>query len=126
MPLDRGQRLAHHIVGIIVELLLIQPVRAEANLQHRHGRRVVLNNDRRLDAGWHQSADRIGPGIDLGNRQVYVDVGLEEYLLDSDALKQLALHVADVANVGAVRIFAIGGNALFHFLRRQPGILPNH
>jgi hypothetical protein len=56
-----------------------------------------------LDACWHQGAERIGSGIDLGNRQVYVDVGLEEYLLDRDALKRLALHVADVANVGAVR-----------------------
>jgi hypothetical protein len=39
--------------------------------------------------------------------------------LDRDAGQSLAFYVADIADVGADRIFAISGDALFHFLRRQ-------
>lgn len=46
-------------------------------------------------------------------------------LLDSDTRRRPALDIADVANRGADRVFAIGRNSLFHFPRCQPGILPN-
>src|SRR5439155_11526359 len=53
-------------------------------------------------------------------------IRLEKNFLDRDARQSLAFYVADIADVGADRIFAISADALFHFLRRQPSILPDH
>ena len=55
----RGKLLAQAVEPVVIELLLTEAVGGEAELQHRHGRGVVLHYDRRLDAGRHDSADQI-------------------------------------------------------------------
>ena len=50
---DRGERLANPVQRIVIKLLLVQRVGRQAELQDGHARRVVLDDDRRLDAGRH-------------------------------------------------------------------------
>jgi len=61
---------------------------------------------------------------DLGDRQIHVDLGLEE--IDRDPRQRLALDVKDVADFRGDRVLAIVGDALLHLLRGQAGVLPNH
>ena len=90
--MDRRQALAQPVDAVVVELLLVEFVRAQADLQHRHARGVVLDDDRRLDARRHDAAHRIGAGHDLRDREVEIDVRLEEYLLDRNAVERLRLR----------------------------------
>src|SRR6267154_2725069 len=62
---DRRQPLAESVVPVIVELLLVEGVRAEADLQHRDAGGVVLHHERRLDPGRQQHANIIGGRDDL-------------------------------------------------------------
>ncbi len=125
-PVNGRQPLPQIVDAVIIELLLVEIVRAEAELQDRDARRVVLHDDRRLDAGRQQRADRIGRRDDLRDREVEIDVGLEVDLLDRDAVERLRLDVANVADVGADRVLAVGGDPRLHLGRREPGFLPDH
>ena len=123
---DGGELLAHAVDAVVVELLLVQRVGGEADLQHRHARGVELHDDGRLDAGWHQGADRVGPRHDLGDREVEIDVGLEVDLLHREAGHGLGLDVLDAADVGRDGVLAVGGDALLHLGRAEPGVAPDH
>ena len=123
---DRRQLLAETVDAVIVELLLVERVGAQADLQHRHAGGVVLHDDRRLDARRHQHADVIRRRDDLRDRQIEIDVGLKIDLLDRDAVERLRLDVLDPVDAGADRIFAVGGDALLHLRRAEPGVLPDH
>ncbi|HJY52051.1 MAG TPA: efflux RND transporter permease subunit, partial [Stellaceae bacterium] len=67
---DRRQMLSEIVQPVIIELLLVESVRAQADLQHRNAGCVVLHHDRRLDAGRQQGADRVGGRHDLRDRQI--------------------------------------------------------
>ncbi len=123
---NRRQLLAHPVDAIVVELLLVQGIRAQADLQHRHARGVELHHDRRLDAGRHQRTDGIGRCDDLRDREVEIDVRLEVDLLHRQTGHGLRFDVLDAADAGADRILAVGGDALLHLGRAQPGIAPDH
>ncbi len=123
---DRRQLLADAVDAVIVELLLAQRVRAQADLQHGHAGGVELHHDRRLDAGRHQRADRVGGRDDLRDRKVEIDVGLEVDLLHRQAGHGLRFDVPDAVDVGGDRILAVGGDALLHLRRAQAGIAPDH
>ena len=123
---DRRQLLAQAIDAVIVKLLLVERVRGQRELQHRHAGGVELHDDRRLDAGRHQRADSVGRGNDLRDGKVEIDVGLEVDLLHRDAVERLRLHVLDAGDVRADRVLAVGRDALLHLRRRQPGVAPDH
>src|SRR5215475_11335961 len=63
--------------------------------------------------------------IDLAIAQIDVHIGLEEDLGDGDALQRLGRHVADVVDVRADGVLAIGRDALIHLPRRQVRVLPD-
>src|SRR6516225_12246692 len=48
--LDRRKLLAQIVEAIVIELLLAETVGAEAELQYRNARGIILHHDRRLDA----------------------------------------------------------------------------
>ena len=120
---DRRQLLAHAVDAVIVELLLVQAVGAEAELKHRHARRVELHDDRRLNSGRHQRADCIGRRDDLRDREVEIHVRLEIDLLNRQSVERLRLDILDAVDVGADRILAVGGDALLHLRRAEAGVL---
>ena len=118
--------LAQPVDPVIIELRFAQPVRAEADLHDRNGRRAVLYNHRRLNAGRHQRADRIGGRDNLRDREVEIDVRLEIDLLHRDAVDGFGLDVPDAVDVGADRVLAVGSDALLHLGRVETGVLPDH
>ena len=123
---NRRQLLAHAVDAVVVELLLVEPVGAEADLQHRHARGVELHDDRRLDAGRHQGANGVGRRDDLRDREVEIDVRLEVDLLDRQAVQGLRFDVLDAVDVGADRVLAVGRDALLHLRRAEAGVAPDH
>ena len=125
-PMNWSELLAQVVDPVIVELLFIEPIGAQAELQDRNARGIVRHHGRRLYAGRHQGADRICRRDDLGDREIEVDVRLEIDLLDRDAVECLRLHIFDAVDVRADRVLAIGGDALFHLRRAQAGVLPDH
>ena len=122
---NRRQLLPDAIDAEIVELLLVQAVRIQAELQDRNARCIELHDDRRLDAGRHQGANGIRGGDDLRDGEVEIDVRLEVDLLDRQTVKGLRFHVLDAVDVGADGILAVGADALFHFRRGEAGVLPD-
>ena len=122
----RRELLADAVDAVIVELLLVERVGAQADLQHRHAGSIELHHDRRLDARRHQRADGIGRRDDLRNREIEIDVGLEVDLLHRQAGHGLRFDVLDAVDVGADRILAVGGDALLHLGRAQARIAPDH
>ena len=63
--MNRRELLAQPVDAIVVELLLVERVGGKPDLQHRNARRIVLDDDRRLDAGGQQHADEVRGGDDL-------------------------------------------------------------
>ena len=100
---DRRQLLAHAIDAVVVELLLVEIVGAQADLQDRNARGIELHDDRRLDSGRHQRADCVRRRDDLRDREVEIDVRLEVDLLDRQTVQGLRLHVLDAVDVRADR-----------------------
>lgn len=118
--------LADAVDAVVVELLFIQRVRAERDLQDRHARGIELHDDRRLDAGGHQRADRVGRRDDLRDGEVEVYVLLEVDLLHRQARQGLGFDVADAVHVGADGVLAVGRDPLLHLRRAEAGVAPDH
>src|SRR4029077_10107599 len=78
----RRQLLAQAINAVVVKLLLVEIVRGERELQHRHAGSVELHDDWRLDTRRHEGTDGIRRRDDLRDGEVEIDVWLEVDLLD--------------------------------------------
>src|SRR6185369_9541400 len=122
---DRRQPLAESVVPVIVELLLVERIRTEADLEHRDAGGVILHDERRLDPGRHQHANIIGRIDDLRDREIYTDVRLKIDLLDRDAVQRLRFDVLDPTDGGAHSVFAVSGDALLHLRCAETGVLPD-
>ena len=93
-----GQRRADEVLAEVEQLLLGQLRAGQRQLQDRHGRGVVVEDQRRRDAGRHLLQHRLRERGDLGGGGADVDAGLEEDLDDADAGQRLALDVLDVVD----------------------------
>ena len=58
-PVNGCQSLPQPVYAVIIELLFVERVGAQADLQDRHAGRIVLHHDRGLDARRHERPDRI-------------------------------------------------------------------
>ena len=72
---NRRQLLPNPVDTEIIELLLVQAVRIEAELQHGNARRIELHDDGRLNARRHQGANGVGGGDDLRDSEVELTSG---------------------------------------------------
>ena len=118
--MNRRELLAHAVDAVVVELLLVEGVGAQADLKNRHTRGVVLHDDRRLDAGRHQGADGVRAATICAIARSMIDVGLEIDLLNREAVQRLRLDILDAVDVGADRVLAVGGDPLLHLRRVRP------
>ena len=96
MPLIGGELLAHSINAVVIELGAVERVQL-GDLEDRHARCVIADDDRRLDACRHQRADGVRGRNDLGDRQIDVDVRLEVKFLNGHAVERLRLDILDAA-----------------------------
>ena len=109
----------------IEELGLRERVARQGELDDRHARGVVDENDRRGDARGKLFQDGLRDRRDLRLRGVDVDVRLEEDLDDADAGQRLRLDMLDVVDGGRQRALVGRDDAAGHVVRRQAGIAPD-
>jgi len=75
--------------------------------------------------GRQQHADEIRRRNDLRDRDIEAHVRLKIDPLDRDPIQRWGLDILDPVGAGANRILAVGGDALLHFRRVEPGVLPD-
>ena len=123
--LHGGELGADEILPQVVEFLLAQRGTAQAQLQNRHAGGVVFQNVRRKDSRRQHAQDGLNDRGDLRDRQLDVDIRMEENLDHRDAVVRLRFDVLDVVDRGGHGAFGDGDDALFHFVRRESGIGPD-
>ena len=98
--LHRGQLRANEVRAEVVQLLLGQAGPGEPELQHRHARRTVLNDQGRVGALRILPQRRLRDRGDLRDGLRDVDVGVEIYLDHRDAVQRLRLGMLNVIDRG--------------------------
>ena len=122
--LHRDEADADLVHAGVKDFLLGQPLAADAILQDRNGRGVVLNDQRRGRPGRHRAQDGLRDGGDLRHARVHGCPLAEEHLDDADAVVGGGLDVLDVVDRGRQRALMVVHHALFDFLRAQAGVTP--
>src|SRR5262249_12000856 len=88
--------------------------------------RVVVDDAGRTDSGWQDIFDRLADRGELRDRKSGIRTGLEIEFQETDAVVRDRLDVIDPVDRGGSRALADVDDALFHFLRRQSGVVPHH
>ena len=96
----------------------------KAQLQDRHGGGVVIQDQRRSDAGRHLLQHRLGDRGHLGGGGADIHIGMEEYLDDADAGQRLAFDMVDVVHRQRKLALIIIDDAARHIVGRQAAIGP--
>ena len=120
------QRRAHRVDPQVKQRLLRHALPRHRELQDRHRRRVVIEDQRRRDAGRHLAHHHLGYGGDLGIGHGNVDARLEKNLDDANAGIGIGLDMLDVVDGGGQRALVQRTDTSGHLLRRQAGVLPGH
>ena len=121
----RCDRLAHAIDAVIVELRFAQGLAAQRELQDRHARRVVADDERRLRARRHAAQDRLRHRRDLRDRGIDAHIWLKENANDRDTRQCLRLDVLYVIDRGRDGVLAEGRDLLRHLIGGEPTVLPD-
>ncbi len=120
----RRQHRAHEVLRGVQHLLLGQRRRRGRQLQDRHGRGVVVQDQRRGDARRQLLQHRLRIGGHLGGRRADVDARLEVDLHDAHAGQRGAFQVVDAVDDGGEVAFVGRDDAARHLVRRQAGVGP--
>ena len=103
-----------------------QGIAVETQLKNRNTRRIVLDNERREDAGWHGAKQRLADSDNLRDGKVDVDPWLQIDANQADPIVRGGLHVLYVVYGGRHRALRNSENALRHVIRAHALIRPNH
>ena len=122
----RGELGAQDVVAEIEYLLLGYRLARERQLQDRHARGVIGQNERRGGAGRRALQLRLRYGDDLRHRQILVGVRLEEIFHHRRAVDGLRFGVLDVIDDGLRGALGEQDDAVGDFLRQQTRVAPNH
>ena len=98
----------------------------QRELQDRHGRRRVLQDQRRGRAGRKRRQHRLSDGNDLRQPGLDVGRGVEEHLDHAHAVDALRLDVLDVVDGRRHRALEGRDHAPFHLFGGQAGVAPDH
>ena len=121
-----GDERGAHLVDADVGQPLFGEAFARQRHQHdRHGRGVVIEDQRRRRAGRHRFDQGLRDRGDLGVGGADVDVGLKEDLDDAEAVVGIGLDMLDVVDGGRQRALERRRDAPRHLIGRQAGILPD-
>ena len=128
---DRGaghgdQRRAQLVDADIGEVLFGEAFARQRELNDRHRRGVVVQDQRRRRARRHLLEQRLRDRGDLGVGGADIDIGLEEDLDDAEAVIGVRDDVLDVVDRGGQRALERRGDAAGHLVGRQAGVLPDH
>ena len=130
-PWDRGPRHGHErrpqLVGRDVEqILFCQSLTHQRDLNDRHGRGVVVEDQRRRRTGRHLLDHGLRDRRDLRIRSADIHVRLKEDLDDADAVVGIGDDMFDVIDGRGQRTLERRGDAAGHLIRRQSGVGPDH
>ena len=120
------QRRADLIDAEVGQILLGQAFARQGDLQDRHCRGVVVEDQRRRRARRHLLDQRLRNRRHLGVGGADVDIGLEENLDDAKAVVGIGLDMFDVVDGRRQGALERRRNAARHLVGRQAGILPDH
>ena len=115
----------NEVLREIEELDLREGVARQGELDDRHARGVVDENDGRGDAGRQLLQDGLRDRGDLSLRGVDVDGRLEKDLDHADARQRLRLDVLDVVDGGRQCALVGRDDAARHVVGRQAGVAPH-
>jgi hypothetical protein len=97
-PKDIFPNINIPVVTVIWQYTGLTPEEMEQRITTYSEYAISSSDERRLDARWQQQPDIIGGRDDLADRQVYVDIWLEENFLNRNAGQSLAFDVTDVVD----------------------------
>ena len=123
--LNRGELGAHEVIGVIEKLFLGQHLACHRELENRHARRAVTNDQWRRKTGGQGSQQRLGNRGDLRHRHLDLGARMKKNLDDTDPVHGLRLHVLDVVDRGGKCPFAHRHYSFFHVLRGDTGERPD-
>jgi len=119
-----GHQLRPDLVLAKVEQLLFrQALARQRELQDRHRRRAIVQDQRRGDARRHLAQHGLRDRRHLRGGGADVGAGLEIDLDDANALQRLAFDMFDVVDRGGQHALIGADDAARHVLGRQAGIL---
>ncbi len=118
-----GELRPEEVLCQVQHLLLRQHPAGGGELQHRHGRSVVGDHQRRGGAGRHLADGRLGNGRDLGGGGADIHRRLEEDLDDAHAVHRVAFGVLDIVDGGGEDALERPDDAVGHLAGREAGIV---
>ena len=118
-------RNAHKVQAEVEQPLLRQPFAGQGELDDRHRRGVVVQDERRQRAGRHLSQQGLRDRGHLRVGGADVRAWLEKYLDDAEAGEGVGLDVLDVVDRRRQRALELRHHAARHLVRRQAGITPD-
>jgi hypothetical protein len=122
----RDQRRAQLVDADVGEVLLGEAVARQRDLDDRHRRGAVVEDQRRCRARRQLLQQGLGDRRDLRVGGTDVDIGLEEDLDDADAIVGVRNDVLDVVDRRGQRPLERRRDAPRHLVGRQAGVRPGH
>src|SRR5262249_51581290 len=122
----RDQLRTQDVETEVAQILLAEAVAGQRQLQNWHGRCVVVEDQRRRDAGRELLEQRLRyrGGLRVGGRDI--DGRLEEDLDDAKAVDRLRFDMFDIVDRGGQHALEGRSDTPGHLVRRQAGVLPHH
>ena len=117
---------AQEVVSEIEKLLLGQRLAAQAQLDDRCRGGGIGDDQRRHGSRWQAPEDGLRHRRGLRQRRLDVRRGLKKYLNHPNAIERLRLDVFNVINGDRQTALGVGDDAVGHFVRGHPSIVPHH
>ena len=122
----RDQRSAHQVQAVVSQILFRQAFAGQGQLQNRHRRGVVVDDQRWQRARRHLPEHGLRNGRHLRIGGCNVHAGVEENFDNAQAVIRIRFQVFDVIDRGGQHAFIQSGHATGHLVRRQACIGPGH
>ena len=122
----RDERRAQLVGGDVEHVLFGQPLAAQCELNDRHGRGAVVQDQRRRRTCGQLPEHGLRNGRDLRVRCADVDIRLKEDLDDAVGIVRVGDDVLDVIDRRGQRALERRDDTARHLIRRQAGVLPHH
>ena len=100
-------------------------IAAQARQQHRHAGGVVLEDERRKDAGRQYAQDLLRLGVHLRDGRRDRRIGMEVEPRDGDAPERHGFDVLDPVHRRGERPLSHGNDPILHLGRGQPAVAPD-
>jgi len=125
-PLHGGEARPEKVAREVEELLFGERVGVDGPLEDRHVRGAVIDDERRSGPHRQELDECLRDGGDLRVRHLHLRTGMEEDLGHRHPEERLALDVLDPGDGRRETALVKPREALLHFLRSEPAVLPHH